>query len=294
MNKTDDLVVLIKEQFHSMSKGHKQIAEYILSHYDKAAFMTAIKLGESAGVSESTIVRFAMALGFEGYPELQKSLQDMVRNKLTTIQRMDMNSELSQSMMLRSVLKADLSNMKMTIEELNTEIYEEIVDEVYAAKTVYIMGVRSSAPLAQFLGYYLNFILDNVRIVTSGINDILEQVIHIGEKDTLICISFPRYSRKVIEAVKFAKKRNASVVSITDSYKSPLTKYSKLILTAKSDIASFVDSLVAPMSLINALIVSIGFRKKQEVAEHFKYLEKIWDEYDVYIEKDDASENDNS
>jgi len=294
VNKTDDLVVLIKEQFHSMSKGHKQIAEYILSHYDKAAFMTAIKLGESAGVSESTIVRFAMALGFEGYPELQKSLQDMVRNKLTTIQRMDMNSELSQSMMLRYVLKADLSNMKMTIDELNTEIYEEIVDEVYAAKTVYIMGVRSSAPLAQFLGYYLNFILDNVRIVTSGINDILEQVIHIGEKDTLICISFPRYSSKVIEAVKFAKKRNASVVSITDSYKSPLTKYSKLILTAKSDIASFVDSLVAPMSLINALIVSIGFRKKQEVSEHFMYLEKIWDEYDVYLEKDDSGEDENS
>ena len=288
MNKKDDLVALINEKYHAMSKGHKQIAEYILSHYDKAAYMTAIKLGDSAGVSESTIVRFAMALGFEGYPELQKALQDMVRNKLTTIQRMDMTSELSQSMLLRSVLKADLNNMKLTIDEINTDIYEEIVDEVYAAKTVYIMGVRSSAPLAQFLGYYLTFILDNVRIVTSGINDILEQVIHIEEDDVLICISFPRYSRKIIEAVKFAKKRNTSIVSITDSYKSPLIKYSKLSLTATSDIASFVDSLVAPMSLINALIVSIGLRKKQEVAEHFMELEKIWDEYDVYIEKDDG------
>jgi len=290
VNKRDDLVALINEKHHTMSKGHKQIAEYILSHYDKAAYMTAIKLGESAGVSESTIVRFAMALGFEGYPELQKALQDMVRNKLTTIQRMDMSSELSESMLLRSVLKADLNNMRFTIDEINTDVYEEIVDEVYAAKKVYIMGVRSSAPLAQFLGYYLNFILDNVRIVTSGVNDILEQVIHIDKDDVLICISFPRYSRKVIEALRFAKKRGASVISITDSYKSPLAKYSKLSLTARSDIASFVDSLVAPMSLINALIVSIGLRKRQEVAEHFMELENIWEEYDVYIEKDDEED----
>ena len=290
MNKTDDLVGLINEKFQAMSKGHKQIADYILSHYDKAAYMTAIKLGDSAGVSESTIVRFAMALGFEGYPELQKALQDMVRNKLTTIQRMDMTAELSESMLLRSVLKADLNNMKLTIDEINTDIYEEIVDEVYAAKKVYIMGARSSAPLAQFLGYYLNFILENVRVVTSNVNDILEQVIHIGEDDVLICISFPRYSRKIIEAVKFAKKRKSSIISITDSYKSPLTKYSKLSLTATSDIASFVDSLVAPMSLINALIVSIGLRKKQEVEEHFMELEKIWEEYNVYIEKDNGKD----
>ena len=287
MNKTDDLVAMIDENFHSMSKGHKQIAKYILSNYDKAAYMTAIKLGDSAGVSESTIVRFAMGLGFEGYPELQRALQDMVRNKLTTIQRMDMTSELSQSMLLRSVLKADLNNMKLTMDEINTDVYEDIVEEIYAAKTVYIMGVRSSAPLAQFLGYYLNFILDNVRIVTSSVNDILEQVIHIEEDDALICISFPRYSRKLIEAVKFAKKRNANIISITDSYKSPLIKYSKLSLTARSDIASFVDSLVAPMSLINALIVAIGIKQKQQSAKHFMELEKIWDEYDVYIEKDD-------
>lgn len=287
MNKTDDLVAMIDENFHSMSKGHKQIAKYILSNYDKAAYMTAIKLGDSAGVSESTIVRFAMGLGFEGYPELQRALQDMVRNKLTTIQRMDMTSELSQSMLLRSVLKADLNNMKLTMDEINTDVYEDIVNEIYAAKTVYIMGVRSSAPLAQFLGYYLNFILDNVRIVTSSVNDILEQVIHIEEDDALICISFPRYSRKLIEAVKFAKKRNANIISITDSYKSPLIKYSKLSLTARSDIASFVDSLVAPMSLINALIVAIGIKQKQQSAKHFMELEKIWEEYDVYIEKDD-------
>jgi len=292
VNNTYDLVALSDDKFNSMSKGHKQIAEYILAHYDKAAYMTAIKLGDKAGVSESTIVRFAMALGFEGYPEMQKSLQDMVRNKLTTIQRMDMSSELSQSMLLRSVLKADLNNIRTTIDEINTDIYEEIVDEVYAAKRIYIMGVRSSAPLAQFLGYYLSFILDNVKIVTSGINDILEQIIHIEKDDVLICISFPRYSRKVMEAVKFAKKRKTKIIPITDSYKSPLTKHSKLSLTATSDIASFVDSLVAPMSLINALIVSIGLRKKQEVAGHFRELERIWEEYDVYIEKDEEEEKD--
>lgn len=197
MFNTQDLVQIINEKHPTMSKGHKLIAEYILSNYDKAAFMTALKLGDSVGISESTIVRFAMALGYDGYPELQKALQDMVRNKLTTIQRMDMTAELSRSMLLRSVLKADMTNMRLTIDEINTDIFEEIVDEVYAAKKVYIMGVRSSAPLAQFLGYYLSFILDNVHVVTSGINDILEQIIHIGSDDVLICISFPRYSRKM-------------------------------------------------------------------------------------------------
>lgn len=292
MNNSTDLVALINGKYPAMSKGHKQIAEYILSHYDKASYMTAIKLGDSAGVSESTIVRFAMALGYEGYPELQKALQDMVRNKLTTIQRMDMTSELSHSMLLRSVLKADLNNMKTTIEEVNTDIFEEIVDEVYVGKNVYIMGVRSSAPLAQFLGYYLSFILDNVRVVTSSVNDILEQIIHIDENDVIICISFPRYSRKIVEAMKFAKKKKARIIAITDSYKSPLAKYSKLSLVATSDIASFVDSLVAPLSLINALIVSIGLRKKGEVAEHFMELEKIWDEYGVYLEKEDDEDID--
>ncbi len=165
MSNSKDLVKLINEKYSSMSKGHKLIAEYILAHYDKAAYMTAIKLGDSVGISESTIVRFAMALGYEGYPELQKALQEMIRNKLTTLQRMDMTSELSHSMLLRSVLKADLSNMKLTLDEINTEIYEQIVDEIYSAKRVYIMGLRSSAPLAQFLGYYTNFILDTSELL---------------------------------------------------------------------------------------------------------------------------------
>ena len=286
MLNNQDLVLRINDKYPKLSKGQKLISEYILNNYDKAAFMTALKLGDKVGVSESTVVRFAMALGYDGYPELQKSLQEMVRNKLTTIQRMEMTSELSHTMVLRSVLKADMNNIRMTIDEINTDIFDGIVDAVYAAKTVYIMGLRSSSPLAQFLGYYLNFILDNVRVVTSGVNDILEQIIHINEQDVLIGISFPRYSRKIVEAMQFAKNRNANIIAITDSLLSPLSEYATHSLVARSDIASFVDSLVAPFSVINALIVSIGLKKKEEVSEHFKELESIWEEYNVYIEKD--------
>ncbi len=286
MLNNQDLVLRINDKYQKLSKGQKLISEYILNNYDKAAFMTALKLGDKVGVSESTVVRFAMALGYEGYPDLQKSLQEMVRNKLTTIQRMEMTSELSRTMVLRSVLKADMNNIRMTIDEINTDIFDGIVDAVYAARTVYIMGLRSSSPLAQFLGYYLNFILDNVRVVTSGVNDILEQIIHINENDVLIGISFPRYSRKIVEAMQFAKNRDANIIAITDSLLSPLSEYATHSLVARSDIASFVDSLVAPFSVINALIVSIGLKKKEEVSEHFKELESIWEEYNVYIEKE--------
>ncbi len=281
-----DLIHKINESYPKMSKGQKLISEYILNNYDKAAFMTALKLGDKVNVSESTVVRYAMTLGYAGYPELQKAIQEMVRNKLTTIQRMEMTSELSKPMVLRSVMKADMNNIKATIDEINTDIFEEIIDEIYAAKRVYIMGVRSSSPLAQFLGYYLNYILDNVRIVTSGINDIIEQIVHIKEDDILICISFPRYSRKILEAIKFASSKKAKIIAITDSLLSPLAEYAEYSLVAHSDIASFVDSLVAPFSVVNALIVAIGLRKKEEVAEHFMELEHIWEDYEVYIDRD--------
>ncbi len=281
-----DLIHKINDSYPKMSKGQKLISEYILNNYDKAAFMTALKLGDKVNVSESTVVRYAMTLGYEGYPELQKAIQEMVRNKLTTIQRMEMTSELSKPMVLRSVMKADMNNIRATIDEINTDIFEEIIDEIYAAKRIYIMGVRSSAPLAEFLGYYLNYILDNVRIVTSGINDIIEQVVHIKEDDILICISFPRYSRKILEAMKFASGKKAKIIAITDSLLSPLAEYAKHSLVAHSDIASFVDSLVAPFSVVNALIVAIGLRKKEEVAEHFMELEHIWEDYEVYVDRE--------
>lgn len=281
-----DLIQRINEGYSKMSKGQKLISEYILNNYDKAAFMTALKLGDKVNVSESTVVRYAMTLDYEGYPELQRAIQEMVRNKLTTIQRMEMTSELSRPMVLRSVMKADMHNIRATIDDINTDIFDEIIDNIYAARRVYIMGLRSSAPLAQFLGYYLNYILDNVRVVTSGINDIIEQIIHIDEKDVLICVSFPRYSRKILEAMKYASKKKTKIIAITDSLLSPLSEYASHSLVAHSDIASFVDSLVAPFSVVNALIVAIGLRKKEEVSEHFKELEKIWKDYDVYIDRE--------
>jgi len=286
MEQTTDLLQMIEEKSARMSKGHKAISRFILQEYDKAAFMTALKIGEKVGVSESTVVRFAMSLGFEGYPELQKALQELVRNKLTTLQRMEMTSDQSYSMVLRSVMKADSNNLKSTMENLSTETFEALVEAMYSAKRVYIMGLRSSAPLVQFMGYYLSFILDNVVVVTSGINDILEQIFHIGEGDVLLGISFPRYSRRTVEALRYARERGATVAAVTDSITSPLATIARHTLLIKSDIASFVDSLVAPFSVMNALIVAIAMKKRGEVADHFKALEEIWGEYHVYLEKE--------
>lgn len=281
-----DLIHRINANYKKMSKGQKLIAEYILNNYDKAAFMTAAKLGEKVGVSESTVVRFANVLKYDGYPKLQKALQELIRTKLTTVQRIEMTSDLDQSMILKSVLKADMNNIKATIEEVDNEIFEKVVDSIFEADSIYILGLRSAAPLAQFTGYYLNFIFENVRVVTSGVNDILEQLIHIKSDDLLLGISFPRYASRTIEAMAFAKERGAKTIALTDSHLSPLTTYADLTLLARSDMASFVDSLVAPLSLINALIVAIGQRKGPGISSHFSKLEKIWDEYNVYVKKD--------
>ncbi len=282
---TKDLSQRINDGYSDMSKGQKRIADFILKNYDKAAYMTALRLGDSVGVSESTVVRFAMDLGYPGYPQLQKALQDLVRNRLTTLQRMEMTSDMSRSMVLRTVLRADMSNLRQTIDSVNAEEFEQVVDEVYNARRVYILGARSSAPLAQFMGYYLNFLLDNVVVVTSGINDIMEQLVHIEENDVLIGISFPRYSKRTIEGVRFAKDKGARIVAITDSGASPLNEYADHVLVAHSNIASFVDSLVAPFSIVNAFVVSIGLRKRNEASENFMELERIWDEYNVYVDK---------
>jgi DNA-binding MurR/RpiR family transcriptional regulator len=282
---TKELGLRISATYDDMSKGQKRIADFIDKNYDKAAYMTALRLGDSVGVSESTVVRFAMDLGYTGYPQLQKALQDMVRNKLTTLQRMEMTSEVSRSMVLRTVLRADMGNLKQTIDSINAEEFEMVVDEVYSARRIYILGARSSAPLAQFMGYYMNFLLDNVYVVTSGINDIMEQLVHIEREDVLISISFPRYSKRTVEGVHFAKEKGAKIVAITDSGASPLNEYADHVLVAHSNIASFVDSLVAPFSIVNAFIVSIGLRKRQEASENFMELERIWDEYNVYVDK---------
>ena len=286
MDNQQDLIHRINANYKKMSKGQKLIAEYILNNYDKAAFMTAAKLGQKVSVSESTVVRFANVLNYDGYPKLQKALQELIRNKLTTVQRIEMTSELDKSMVLKSVLKADMNNLRLTIDELDNNIFETVVDRIFEAQTIYVLGLRSSAPLAQFMGYYLSFIFSNVRIVTSGVNDIFEQLVHIKEGDLLIGISFPRYASRTIEAMAFAKNKGAEIVALTDSPISPLTTYADYTLLARSDMASFVDSLVAPLSLVNALIVALGISKKSDIASEFTELEKMWDEYRVYISKD--------
>lgn len=288
MEQRQELLARINQTGRRLSKGQKRIAEYIVNHYDKAAFMTASKLGDKVQVSESTVVRFAIALGYDGYPALQKALQEMIRNRLTAVQRVEMTGNMSESAVLGTVFKADMQNIRQTIEDLDEANFSRTVDALCEAERVYVVGVRSSAPLAQFLGYYMNFIRDNVMVITSGISDVLEQVARVGEKDVVLGISFPRYSRRTIEAMNYAKGKGATVVSLTDTPLSPLGEASDFCLTARSDMASFVDSLVAPLSMINALIVAMSLRHREEVSEHFAQLESLWERNHVYVGKDNA------
>lgn len=288
MEQRQELLARINQTGRRLSKGQKRIAEYIVNHYDKAAFMTASKLGDKVQVSESTVVRFAIALGYDGYPALQKALQEMIRNRLTAVQRVEMTGDMSESAVLGMVFKADMQNIRQTIEDLDEANFSRTVDALCEAERVYVVGVRSSAPLAQFLGYYMNFIRDNVMVITSGISDVLEQVARVGEKDVVLGISFPRYSRRTIEAMNYAKGKGATVVSLTDTPLSPLGEASDFCLTARSDMASFVDSLVAPLSMINALIVAMSLRHREEVSEHFAQLESLWERNHVYVGKDNA------
>lgn len=281
-----DLMRSIQIKFPRMSKGQKLIAEYILKHYDKAAFMTASKLGVSVGVSESTVVRFANELGFSGYPELQKSLQELIKTKLTTVQRIELsNNYVSEENALKGVLKSDMENIRATLEKMNLRTFEDVVNNIFAAKKIYIIGLRSSTALAEFLGFYLNLILDNVKVVSYGISDILEQMISITENDLVIGIGFPRYAARTIQALNFAQSKGTKVVAITDSLLSPLASKADYTLIAQSNMASFVDSLVAPLSLINALIIAVGLREKDKISNTFSELENIWEEYRVYAYK---------
>ncbi|KPU28130.1 N-acetylmannosamine kinase [Caloranaerobacter sp. TR13] len=285
--KNKDLITLIQINFPRLSKGQKLIAEYILNHYDKAAFMTASKLGEMVGVSESTVVRFANALGFSGYPSLQRALQELIKNKLTTVQRLSMSNNYSDnSTLLKKILKADMDNIRSTIEEISNEEFEKVVDCIYNAKRVYIIGLRSSTTLANYLGFYLSLILDNVKVVTYGISDIFEQLLRVNKDDVVIGISYPRYSRRTLEALNYVKEQECKIIGITDSFLSPISGIADYTLIAKSNMISFVDSLVAPLSLINALIIAIGMREKNEITQYFQKLERLWDEYNVYDSKD--------
>jgi len=288
MLEQSDLIALIANNYKGMSKGQRHIADFITNNYDKAAFMTANKLGESVGVSESTVVRFANSLGFDGYPLLQKALQDMIRSRLTSVQRIELTGELSDRQILAKVLKSDIDNIRMTLSIIDPSDFEQVVASIFSAKRVYIMGIRSASPLAQLLGYYLDFMLNNVRIIQSGINDTYEQLIHLSADDVFIGISFPRYSNRTIDAMKFAASRNAKCIAITDSSASPLSENAQLNLYARSDMNSFVDSLVAPFSVVNALIVAISQKHKESVSESFSELEKIWNENNVYARKENT------
>ncbi|SHJ80243.1 MurR/RpiR family transcriptional regulator [Tepidibacter formicigenes] len=286
MEENKDLIAIIQDQFPKLSKGQKLIAQFILSNYDKAAFMTAGKLGEKVGVSESTVVRFANALGFDGYPRLQKSLQELIKTKLTTVQRVEMAKEYSNDWTIfRKVLKSDIENIRTTLDEMDEESFQYTINKILNAKKIYIVGLRSSTAIAEYLGFYLNIILDNVNIVSYGISDVFEQILKIGKGDLVISISFPRYSKKTFELANYAKKQGASIISLTDSVLAPVASISEEIITVKSNMASFVDSLVAPLSVANAIIVAVGMRKKEEIKEYFDKLETIWKEYHVYDEK---------
>lgn len=279
-----DLLSRIEAGERSFSKGQRAIARYIAGHYDKAAFMTANRLGKLVGVSESTVVRFAVELGYDGYPHMQKALRGLIRNRLTSVQRMEVAQDrLGQGDMLRTVMLSDIENLRTTMEEMDRKAFAASVETILKARNIYIVGVRSSAALASFLGFYLQLLCDNVRLIGStSVSDIFEQVLRIGPEDIVIGISFPRYSRRTLQAMRYAHDRGAAVVAITDGKQSPLVEIATYTLLARSDMVSFVDSLVSPLSLINALIMEIGMRKQQEAEHTFDALERIWDEYGVY------------
>ena len=283
IEQTQDLMKLIQIKFPRLSKGQKLIADFILKNYDKAAFMTAAKLGDSVGVSESTVVRFAIELGFSGYPKLQKALQELIKNKLTSVQRLELSNDYAcEENVLRGVLKSDIENLRATLEKINLENFNSVIDEIFKAKTVYIVGLRSSSAIAEFLGFYLRLIIKDVRVVAHNISNIFEQMINCDEGDLVIGIGFPRNALRTINGLEFAKERKAKVVAITDSNVSPLATVADYALIAQSNMASFVDSLVAPLSVINALIVAVGVREKDKITSTFYELEELWKNYDIY------------
>ena len=281
-----DLLVRLNKNYKTLSKGQKQLAAYITENYDRAAFITASKMGRIVGVSESTVVRFAYALGYDGYPELQKSLQELIRNKLTSVQRIQLTGDLQPNDVLRSVLKSDVSNIRATIDSIDNASFNAAINALLEAKKVYIVGLMSAAPLAQFLAYYLGFVMDNVVMVSGAMGNIYEDLFRISSEDVCIGISFPRYSNRTIDALDFARGKEATIIAITDSVSSPIAEKAEHALIARSDMAGFADSLVAPLSLINAIIVACSLRRREQVSNTLSQLEGIWGSHGVYVTKE--------
>ncbi len=284
MRTNNELLNKIDEKYSRLSKGQKKLADYIRQEYDKAAFLTAARMGDVVGVSESTVVRFAMTLGYKGYPEFQKALEELVRTKLNSIQRMEVTyGRISQGEILASVLQSDIEKIKLTMGSVDQDAFEMSVDTILNARRIYVIGIRSCAPLASFLSYYLHLICEDVTLINSNTSsEIFEQMIRVGKEDVVIGISFPRYSMRTLKALEFASNRSAKVITLTDSVHSPINLYSSCNLIARSDMASIVDSLVAPLSVVNALVVALCMKKQKEVVSTLEMLEQIWDEYEVY------------
>lgn len=279
-----DVLARLSGRSHKFSKGQRAIAAYITESYDKAAFMTAAALGKAVGVSESTVVRFAMELGYEGYPELQKAMQEMVVNRLTAVQRIEVtNDRIGNQDILNMVLQSDMEKLRQTGEIVSREDFRQAVDAILSARRVFILGVRSTAPLANFMGYYLGQMLDNVRIVTtSGTSAVFEQIISADRQDAVVAFSFPRYSTSTAQGAEYCRSKGAKVIGITDSIASPLGRSCDHVLLAKSDMISLVDSLTAPLSIVNALLVAIAARREKELEQKFLELEHVWEKYNVY------------
>lgn len=279
-----DILIEIENKMQSFSKSQKLIGNFILESYDKAAFMTALKLGNAVGVSESTVVRFAIEMGFEGYPELQKALQSMMKNRLTAVQRINItNDRIGDGGVLKNILSQDMDRIRHTLEEIDETVFNKAIEKISNAKNIYILGSMSSSILARFLDYNFQLMFDNVHFVQAvGTSGIYQQIFRINEEDVFISISFPRYSQSTAKATAYAKSRGANIVAITDSMTSPLAEYADELLIARSDMASFADSLVAPLSLINAIIVALGAKNKERIEKNFLMLENLWEEHDVY------------
>lgn len=280
----NDFLSILQEKEPTFSKGQKRIARYITDSYDKAAFMTANRLGKTVGVSESTVVRFAVDLGFDGYPSMQKAMREMVLNRLTSVQRIEVaNNRFSDQDVVSMVLHSDMEKLRQTSETVSRETFRTAVDAILKAKRVYILGVRSVAPLANFLGHYLNYMFNNVHVISGfSAGEMFEKIVGVNSEDVIIAFSFPRYSASTTKGARYCRSAGATVIGITDSKESPLGQCCDHVLLAKSDMVSLVDSLVAPLSLVNALIVAIAAKREKELSQTFANLERIWDEYDVY------------
>ena len=286
---TADILSIMQQQSPGFSKGQRMLATYITESYDKAAFMTASRLGKTVGVSESTVVRFAVELGYDGYPEMQKAMQEMVLNRLTSVQRIEVaNVRIGDQDVVSSVLQADADKLRQTAEMVNREEFNAAVKAIRAAKRIYILGARSVAPLANFLGYYLNFMFNDVRIITaSGASEVFEKLVALDSDDVVIAFSFPRYSAATVKGAQYCRTAGATVIGFTDSRLSPLGSNSDYVIVAKSDMVSLVDSIVAPLSVVNALIVALASGQEQRLTKTFDALEKVWAEYNVYEKRVD-------